>query len=190
MTGGVPSGRRTGNGPATPLRPRSNRPRSFRDRRTLLGGLVAGMLVGLLLLAWTGLQSHATASAALTATPAGSGAPAVAASGAPTRSGTLQAVGRITAVATATAPTGTKFTLQTVAGQTMQLELEPGTDAGVPSGWLAQREAADTLVRVTYHIAGGSDVVDRLAGALGSAPPSTGAAASTPVPAASGSSAP
>ena len=39
-----------------------NRRRRFRNRRTLLGMLVAAMLVGLVLLAWTGLQSRAAAS--------------------------------------------------------------------------------------------------------------------------------
>ena len=38
-----------------------NRRRPFRNRRALLGALVVAMLVGLVLLAWTGLQSRAEA---------------------------------------------------------------------------------------------------------------------------------
>lgn len=158
----------TPNRSAAPPGGRRGRPRSFRDRRTLLGGLVAGMLVGLVLLAWTGLQSRVagtTPSAPAATAPASHGPTAapsasIQASGSFGASTSLQATGRI--VALGAAPAGaTEFSLRIEGDQTIRLEVVSGPDSGSLGTWLRQQQASGAVVQVTYRVESGMNVVER-----------------------------
>ncbi len=75
----------------------------------------------------------------------------------------------------ATPAGATEFSLRTAGGETIDLEVAPGSASSSLRAWLRQQQASGAVVQVTYRLESGVNVVER-AGLPAPPAPSAGAA--------------